>query len=462
MNVFKRKSVYAAVLAGLGAVGVAGTASAVHINPDGLGQVLIYPYYTVRAGNDTYLSVVNTTASTKAVKVRFLEGKNSREVLDFNLYLSPYDVWTGAIVANTDGATLVTADKSCTTPAIPALGQPFVNYAYAGNSTVEDGEDATLDRTREGYFEIIEMGDVTNTAHTGYIKHNNGTPANCGALQSIASMTLAPPSGGLAGEASLLAPALGTDFSYDAVAIDNWRTTPYWSDPGSLLPNIGFGDVQTSNVFTNGGVVTSTWTDIAQSGNEDAVSAVMMHNNVINEFMLDVATLSGTDWVATLPTKNLYVTRDTNYNDPALRDHLPVIRGVPFAERFGVGGSCDPITLSLHDREEASAPGTFSPLPPGQVSSLCWEANVVTFNNSDVLASTNSTNVNTGYQNGWLQMGLVNDVNVNVLISDELHQYYGLPVVGFAVQDYTNNNAAPGIMATYGGNFVHKFTRDIQ
>src|SRR4030067_1419351 len=120
MNVFKRKSVYAAVLAGLGAVGVAGTASAVHINPDGLGQVLIYPYYTVRAGNDTYLSVVNTTASTKAVKVRFLEGKNSREVLDFNLYLSPYDVWTGAIVVTTNGAKLVTADKSCTTPAIPS------------------------------------------------------------------------------------------------------------------------------------------------------------------------------------------------------------------------------------------------------------------------------------------------------------------------------------------------------
>jgi hypothetical protein len=26
-----------------------------------------------------------------------LEGRNSREVLDFNLYLSPYDVWTGAV-----------------------------------------------------------------------------------------------------------------------------------------------------------------------------------------------------------------------------------------------------------------------------------------------------------------------------------------------------------------------------
>ena len=43
------------------------------------------------------MSVVNTTASTKAVKVRFREGKNSAEVLDFNVFLSPFDVWTASI-----------------------------------------------------------------------------------------------------------------------------------------------------------------------------------------------------------------------------------------------------------------------------------------------------------------------------------------------------------------------------
>ena len=81
-----RKNLTAAVLAGLaGVAGLAGTAQAVNLNPDGLGQVLIYPYYTANSGNATILSVVNTTDSAKAVKVRFLEGFNSREVLDFNL-----------------------------------------------------------------------------------------------------------------------------------------------------------------------------------------------------------------------------------------------------------------------------------------------------------------------------------------------------------------------------------------
>ena len=47
MNTFKRKSLYAA-LAGVSALGVTGAADAVNVNPNGLGQALIYPYYSVR------------------------------------------------------------------------------------------------------------------------------------------------------------------------------------------------------------------------------------------------------------------------------------------------------------------------------------------------------------------------------------------------------------------------------
>ena len=159
MNTFNKKSLYAAI-AGASALGMAGTADAVHVNPDGLGQVLIYPYYTVRTrvstqfSNPQYnslLSVVNSTASAKAVKVRFLEGKASKEVLDFNLYLSAHDVWTAGIIPTTDGAGIVTYDKSCTTPVVSnnvASPTPFVNFVYA--STDPDTADSSLDRTREG------------------------------------------------------------------------------------------------------------------------------------------------------------------------------------------------------------------------------------------------------------------------------------------------------------------------
>ena len=70
---------------------------------------------------NTYLSVLNTSASFKALKVRFSEGKNGLIVINFNLYLLPHDIWTAAIVNTANGAKIITADKSCTAPEIPVL-----------------------------------------------------------------------------------------------------------------------------------------------------------------------------------------------------------------------------------------------------------------------------------------------------------------------------------------------------
>ena len=160
----KKNSISTAVLASLaGIAGIANISSAVNINPDGTGQVLIYPYYTVNAGNQTLLSVVNTTNQGKAVKVRILEGRNSQEVLDFNLFLSREDVWTAAILSlggATGPASILTLDTSCTAPAFSsdgtstATGIPFVNFRnflYLSDTAGGIG----LDRTREGHIELI-------------------------------------------------------------------------------------------------------------------------------------------------------------------------------------------------------------------------------------------------------------------------------------------------------------------
>ncbi|HKE47551.1 MAG TPA: hypothetical protein VKB52_05770, partial [Rhodanobacteraceae bacterium] len=42
--------------------------SAVTLNPRGIGQVLIYPYYTVNRGQDTLVSLVNTASIAKLVR----------------------------------------------------------------------------------------------------------------------------------------------------------------------------------------------------------------------------------------------------------------------------------------------------------------------------------------------------------------------------------------------------------
>lgn len=182
----KRNLINMAVLSTLGLAGTAGA-----VTTGSTGQVLLYPYYSVRNGNDTLVTVVNTTGLPKAVKVRFLEAKNSREVIDFNLYLSKYDVWTGVITTSASGAKLLTGDVSCTVPAIPSGGVEFRNYQYSGEFV--DGEDTSLNRTREGYVEIIEMGVPLHTSigldangddifFDTAITHKSGVPADCAAV----------------------------------------------------------------------------------------------------------------------------------------------------------------------------------------------------------------------------------------------------------------------------------------
>lgn len=490
MNAFKKKSIYLAVAAGLGAVGMAGTASAVNINSNGLGEVLIYPYYTVRGGTDTYMSIVNTTNSVKAVKVRFTEGRNSREVLDFNLYMSPYDMWTGAVVATTNGAKLVTADKSCTSPAIPASGVDFVNYAFSG-AVVEgivtvnaaDGvNDASLDRTREGYFEVIEMGIVTNAAIMTGVTHVGGVPANCGVVNTAAMTALPgmgpagglnavlPPEGGLAGTATLINVAAGTDAAYDPIALASFSNANIWDAPGSVYPDLTKAAPAQSIVFKAGAVITSNWA----AATADAVSAVLMHDNVINEFVLDTATLSGTDWVVTMPTKRYYVpVNDGVAPAPAVASGIN-----PFTKAYWTtgpgataGGACEPVTLQYYDREEGSVTSgvLFSPMPVAAGNALCWESTVVTFNNSNVLASNNVVNVPVSMQNGWLKAtfntatggvaGLTAGAGNlgHTLTSAEAHVYRGLPVTGFMVQDFVNGNVS-GVLSNYAGNFNHKTT----
>jgi hypothetical protein len=310
MKTFKRKTFYTAVLAAMGAMGVAGSAGAVQLSQDGTGQVLIYPYYTTRTAGPgdfaTYLNVVNTTNSTKAVKVRFLEGKNSREVLDFNLYLSPYDVWAGAISKTTDGAKLTSVDKSCVTVsggfaasvAAGLLYPEFVNYAYVstgdGFRTGVDGEDQSLDRVREGYFEIIEMGVITSSAITTGLKHNSaGTPANCAVVGNINKSNVEAPTGGLSGGASLINVQAGSDYGYDAVALEDFfnpfergdvnpANADNWFVSGSILPDLSSG-TQTSRVFyyhsTGSGPITDTITSDWGVDSADDVSAVLMRNS---------------------------------------------------------------------------------------------------------------------------------------------------------------------------------------
>src|SRR6185436_12153127 len=335
MNTFKRKALFTAVVAGLG---VAGNAEAVFLSPNHTGQVLVFPYYTVQSssGNswNTYISVVNTTTFAKAVKVRVLEGKTSAEVLDFNLFLSPNDVWTAAIIPGDNTATspgkMVTADNSCTRPVgqLRTGGEPFRNYQYSVAGSADSLPGTDLARTREGYVEMLEMGTLSGATATA-ITHTNGVPNNCGVV-TASSFTAIPagqlnaPTGGLMGTGTLINVNSGRDAGYKADALDNWSVIAQYSDSGDVLPNLSNAVPATSIVIHAGeldpatgssSLVTayrSDWAAVgATSAGARAVASVFMHNAVLNEYVLDTASASLTDWVITQPLKNLFVSDTT-------------------------------------------------------------------------------------------------------------------------------------------------------
>jgi|GEM_PF-2092963 len=87
--------------------------NAIEISPDDRGQLLIAPVYKASAGKSTEIRVVNPS-KTHAVKtvVSVRSSANSLEILNFNLYLTPTDVWTGELRNTGSGVELYSEDDS--------------------------------------------------------------------------------------------------------------------------------------------------------------------------------------------------------------------------------------------------------------------------------------------------------------------------------------------------------------
>jgi len=142
-----------------GVLGGATVGSNLALNGDGIGHNLMVPYFTAQADNMTLINLVNTdTVRGKAVKVRFRGASNSDDIYDFQVFLSPGDVWTANISKGSDGrAKLSTSDATCTKPSKAVLNAtPFVTSRLDPNLTV----DQKAANTREGYIEIFNMADI--------------------------------------------------------------------------------------------------------------------------------------------------------------------------------------------------------------------------------------------------------------------------------------------------------------
>ena len=510
----KRNTLTTAVLAGLtGMAGMISVSNAVNVNPDGLGQVLLYPYYSARGENDTLISIVNTTERGKAVKIRFIEAMNSREVLDFNVYMSPFDVWTAAVTADGDGAKMTTNDTTCTVPYFfgdQGGEQEFLEFGFAG-----DGGPQGIERTASGYIEVIEMGTMVaqpsgepGAGDPAIIpwsaKHVQGEPRNCDRLvgewtqgaglawldggdSTFGFDTELGASGGLFGSATVMNVAEGVMLSYNATAIDG-----FWAQgdmnhtaPDSLLPGLAAGTGEESFVFNNGVLEAHTWDDSLL-----AVNATLTYDRLMNEYVTAADAGARTEWVLTLPTKRFHTDSGTGVvpNEP-----IPPFTRTWHMTDDGLHLACEDLSYRFWDREEREpapevGPPIVSPPPPADevpVFQLCKEANVVRFSSDGTLpeyteilkepmregnfAQLGYTNFELPYDAGWVRFDLAQIPPESAvpnagerrqsLQSNEGAVVEGLPVIGFQATSYTNGELEGGVLSNYGGTFNHRGSR---
>jgi len=473
---------------------VAGTASvAVHaqqfVNPEKTGEVIMFPFYNADNGNATNMHIVNTTTGVKAVKIRFVEYKNSDEVLDFNVYLSPKDHFAFGVIKNPNGTggAVITADNSCTVPALGSANgdfsgtateqadgsivriQPFVNYQYANSKDI----DSSVERTLTGHVEVIEMGVVEDAAN-GTVKDGTalassathgptGVPASCENLEAAwaagvwgGTATADPtkdvtaPTGGLYGLAYHINVEDAAAFGFEPTAIDNWATKVEHTNPGSLLPSLASG---TPSVVLHEG--DGTYATVNMGSGQQATSAALATESLSNDVMVNPALGGETDWVVSFPTKRFHV-------DLAGQEIADVI--APFTDEWvgNTGGTspkekpaCEEVSIAQYDREEAVTAPTngFSPSPAQAKLSICNEVAVIAMGTgaeSALSVETGLTNLSFPYSEGWQKISMAQYAPIASTTSVATDTVEGLPAIGFAA--FKVNNGA----MSYGNAAEHK------
>jgi surface protein len=469
-----------------------------HLGTDNQGQVLLYPYYTVKNGLNTLISVVNSSDQVKALKVRFHEGNNGRPAFSFNLYLSAFDVWTSVLVAadsadvngepGLNTVQLFTADSSCTVPVVN--GAKFSDNAFTGDSA--DPINASIQRVQEGFFEIIEMGELLAEDATS-ASHTNGTPNDCGQLlanwASDDGKWLTDPginlqassnTGGIYGSVSILDVAGGIDMTYDATAIEDFSDAILHTPAAAYTPNLSSGNNRMTLVATENKLIKTTWdTSI------DAVSSLLMHSSNNNDFVLEANIGALSEWLNVFPTKPFYT-------DPMFSGTDEILQ--PFKKAIGEYGGCEPFRLMAHNRDQEFNKQARNivypnPLPPNARirPENCWVVNVArvgfegTFNGSIFDSALNifdpdndqvySSIVDFPFTEGWMSMrfsevrfpslGLQNNTFITGSGENgEVVYLLGKPTLGFVAQKFVNGTLFNGgVLANYAVVNQNKYQR---
>jgi hypothetical protein len=392
---------------------VHGNATNVYINPQGTGDALVYGYYNVRGGMANLFTLTNTSSSYGVrARVRFLEAKHSCEVRDFDVCLSPNDVWTAYILNNNGVANLNVIDSDTAIDTANPRGSiagtltdlfpDGIDFAFGTSVQCKVNTDPTADNpsgvtsvpitsddTLEGYFIVIAENQLSETAVDDSQATTCGVKGVNGAAKTLVDdLGSGSVDNVLFGNDYSIDLLKGTTYAYNATAIGDFSDTVFTQDPTNAAPD-----------FSNGtdGIV----------GLNFALTKSMLAGSYY-----DIG--NGTEMVVTFPTRRLSTAPATG--DDIFDDSRVAVTAFDTAENSKT------VVCQL------------SPCPPSQAVELPYEVNVVSINKAKLFDSTVEVPISIDYALGWLNLDLVNALT-------------GTPAGPLAHETTTNGQTSNGLPA---------------
>ncbi len=454
--------------------------SAVSINPDQNGQAIIVPYFTVANNLNTLITINNTQDQPKAVKVNIRDGRYGSAIFTLNVYLNSNATWAFAMYEDDSLLKILNGDESC-----------VVNLDSINTQISIVTKLPSLDQ-QTGSLEVIEMGNIMMESENFFGQVNSTDTCNNisdawyangpnSLWRANPTAELTPVSGGLNVDVKVIDVMNGFAFSIPTLALDNFfpSNTVFHTEPESELPDLSNGTSE-SLVTYQGRAVQTIW----PTGYE-AVSALIMKTKIENQFDVTREVAGKTDWVLSFPTLRFHK------NNPETQK--PFI----FAEtdQFRFPGSPSGVFYDRAGNNDQRIwgcilppPGTFCPpinllnqsvttyvVDPWGVESPVSNISGISNDRVKPLNLDSSDPANLTFLAGKVKLFINPGTDENPLIpsysntnnrginseSNANQNYYGLPVISFAVQMYRNSNAQPGLLASYAASKVGFGTRKI-
>ena len=422
----------------------AGHTAGTTLNPEGRGDVLIFPYYDVRKiegkAQDNYIAIINESGECEgstvdcvkgmAAKLRFREWDHGDEVFNTDIWLSRGDVWVGLVTqdANNRIAQLWSPDWVI----VDHTEQEFIlqksldvrdplSGALLGKPFRPDLIPIPNEKSLYGFLEVIGEERTSDNQSGGKVARSGLDAPNQ-----------------LMGYAYIVRVADGSSFGYNAKAFANFSRNQgsLFRGPGSSSPTLmNCEDTLDQLEF--------------QMAKQKVAAGYSIEDSIVGQFSL----------VLTFPTKHFHFCEKPSYGykgDPQ----------APCSPTYPLGPPFEPITmlrqvydLDIFDRNENKMP----PCHPGYgVPYLCehaadlhygvniiglyktaWPPYILGRDNTGF--ATEDPNIDSGYITvKFPNKGVVQELNPKIIKFLHLDLFFsgyeGLPVLGLALQEFQNDN----------------------